>query len=87
MTIRDNRDCIRVLLYCYYTTITGWGVLLIKISEHGALRQMGCAVGSLEFYSLQEDNRDPFFRMSKRSILGNWGGVGSRTIRVFSHLF
>ena len=29
--IRDNRDYIRVLLYSYYTTITGWGVLLIYI--------------------------------------------------------
>ena len=29
VTIRDNRDYIRVLLYSYYTTITGWGVLLI----------------------------------------------------------
>ena len=28
MTIGDNRDYIRVLLYSYYTTITGWGVLL-----------------------------------------------------------
>ena len=28
VTRRDNRDCIRVLLYSYYTTITGWGVLL-----------------------------------------------------------
>ena len=28
VTIRDNKDCIRVLLYSYYTTITGWGVLL-----------------------------------------------------------
>ena len=25
MTIRANRDHIRVLLYSYYTTITGWG--------------------------------------------------------------
>ena len=25
MTIRDNRDYIRVLLYSYNTTITGWG--------------------------------------------------------------
>ena len=24
----DNKDCIRVLLYSDYTTITGWGVLL-----------------------------------------------------------
>ena len=28
VTIRDNRDDIRVLLSSYYTTITGWGVLL-----------------------------------------------------------
>ena len=25
VTIMDNRDCIRVLLYSQYTTITGWG--------------------------------------------------------------
>ena len=28
VTIRDNRDYIRVLLYSYYATITGWGVLV-----------------------------------------------------------
>ena len=28
VTVRDNGDYIRVLLYSYYTTITGWGVLL-----------------------------------------------------------
>ena len=28
VTIMDNRDYIRVLSYSYYTTITGWGVLL-----------------------------------------------------------
>ena len=28
MAIRDNKDYIRVLLYFYYATITGWGVLL-----------------------------------------------------------
>ena len=28
VTIRDNSDYIRVLMYSYYTTITGWGVLL-----------------------------------------------------------
>ena len=28
VTIRENRDYIRVLFYSYYTTITGWGVLL-----------------------------------------------------------
>ena len=28
VTIRDNGDYIRVLIYSCYTTITGWGVLL-----------------------------------------------------------
>ena len=28
VTIMDNKDYIRVLLYSYYTTITRWGVLL-----------------------------------------------------------
>ena len=28
MTVRDNKDYIRVLLYSYYSNITGWGVLL-----------------------------------------------------------
>ena len=28
VTIGDNRDYTRVLLYFYYTTITGWGVFL-----------------------------------------------------------
>ena len=35
VTIRDNRDYIRVLLYSYYTTMTGWGVLL-RDMEYGA---------------------------------------------------
>ena len=28
MTIRDNRDYTRIVLYSYYTNITGWGVHL-----------------------------------------------------------
>ena len=28
VTLRDNKDDIRFLLYSYYTTITWWGVLL-----------------------------------------------------------
>ena len=28
MTIGDSKNSIRVLLYSYYTTITGWGVFL-----------------------------------------------------------
>ena len=33
VTIRDNKDYIRVLLYSYYTTITGWGVLLKNMAS------------------------------------------------------
>ena len=35
VTIRDNRDYIRVLFYSYYTTITGWGVLLNYGIDYG----------------------------------------------------
>ena len=28
VAIRDNKDKIRILVYFYYITITGWGVLL-----------------------------------------------------------
>ena len=28
VTVGDTRNCIRVLLYSYYTTIAGWGILL-----------------------------------------------------------
>ena len=31
MTIRDNRDYIRALSYSYFTTRTGWGVLLVWV--------------------------------------------------------
>ena len=33
MTIRDIRDYIRVLLYAYYTTITGWGGVLLTLNS------------------------------------------------------
>ena len=33
VTIMDNKDYIRVLLYSYYTTITGWGVLLRDVQR------------------------------------------------------
>ena len=26
VTRRDNKDHMRILLYCHYTTISGWGV-------------------------------------------------------------
>ena len=48
MTIRDNRDYIRVLFYSHYTTITGWGVLL-KYNSYGGLSRPKC-------FRLQEMN-------------------------------
>ena len=33
VTIRDNRDYIKVLPCSYYTTVTGWGVLLKPIAS------------------------------------------------------
>ena len=33
VTIGDNKHYIKVLLYSYYTTITGWGVLLGYIPQ------------------------------------------------------
>ena len=42
MTLRDNRDYSRVLLYSYHTTITGWGGVLLSYGggeEWGLLRR------------------------------------------------
>ena len=33
VTLRDNKDHIRVLLYCEYTTFTRWVVLLSNTAE------------------------------------------------------
>ena len=41
MTIRNSKDSIRVLLYSYYTTITGWGVLQGWIDEDIGFRVQG----------------------------------------------
>ena len=35
VTIRNSKDYIRVLVYSYYTTITGWGVLLRDLDRKG----------------------------------------------------
>ena len=39
MTVRDNRDYIWVLLYSYYTTITGWGVPLSNAKHKNISRK------------------------------------------------
>ena len=41
VTIGDNRDYIRVLLYSYYTTIIGWGVLLNEFYDDYIALQSG----------------------------------------------
>ena len=48
VTRRDNKDCIRVLLYSSSTTITGWGVLLTHTAKHQSLR-MGRSFSSFFF--------------------------------------
>ena len=53
VTIRDNRDYIRVLLYSYYTTITGWGVLLMYIPCPKLLRSLGCRAYGLGLCNLK----------------------------------
>ena len=44
VTIRDDRDYIRVLLYSCYTTITGWGVLLRLTSGWKGMKARGLVV-------------------------------------------
>ena len=68
VTIRDNKDYIRVLFYSYSTTITGWGVLLRYRVDKGRhfpyfggpgrlLCSMGGAYGSCQKSGVQ--NIDP----------------------------
>ena len=46
----DNKDYIRVLLYSYYTTLTGWGVLISHWAIKGSL---GLELGVLAGLRLQ----------------------------------
>ena len=41
VTIGDNRDYIRVLLYSYYTTITGWGVHPKHVAQNPTITYEG----------------------------------------------
>ena len=47
VTIKDNRDHIRVLVYSYYTTITGWGVLLRYPGDYGHSAMLCFVSGNL----------------------------------------
>ena len=47
VVIRDTEDCIRVLLYSYYTTIPGWGFYLTYrglLSGASTWSGLGCRV-------------------------------------------
>ena len=48
MSIRDNKNYTRVLLSSYYTTITGWGVLLrdCRGCIRGLVGELGGMAGS-----------------------------------------
>ena len=49
VTRRDNRDYIRVLLYSYYTTITGRGVLLIDTLQFRYVPWYGSELFATDF--------------------------------------
>ena len=69
MTIRDNRNYIRVLLYFYYTTITGWGVLLINLPH---------PMSALYYYSILGLYRGYIGIMEKKMeiTIVSWGYIG-----------
>ena len=46
VTMRNNKDNIRVLLSSYYTTIIGWGVLLRYPSCYTNYFSHGCILNS-----------------------------------------
>ena len=52
MTIRDNKDYIRVLLYSCCTTIKGWGVLLRTTNSNRPAKAVAC-VGFTGIVSLE----------------------------------
>ena len=73
VTIRDNKDYIRVLFYSYYTTITGWGVLLTGTCK-GYL-DTGRAV--TEDFS-EDSEEEPGPRVPIACVL--WPHAGSRSL-------
>ena len=60
MTVRDNGDCIGVLLYSYYTTITGRGVVLKYYQgsrvEDGTVRVLDLVEGPEPMLALISDS-------------------------------
>ena len=61
VTIRDIKDYIRVLIYSYYTTITGWGVLVSSMVQ-------GLGLGA--WPSLHTDKTDVYQTVACSILLG-----------------
>ena len=80
MTIRENRDYIRVLLHSYYTTITGWGVLLGYRFRRNPSIRVGFRVQGNRLRI-----RVPFFLMF--SVNGSQNKKGKSVLLVPSHGF
>ena len=79
MTTRDNRDYMRVLLYSYYTTITGWGVLLKYTYQVPLTLQVGipdarpCSLRGLHSRKLTwKPKKGPI----KTTVTLKWGYMG-----------
>ena len=72
VTIRDNRDYIKVLLYSYYTTITGWGVLLMLLSCHVPMLLHRYA------FKICDDHISHYYSIVCYMIVGGGEGAGWR---------
>ena len=59
VTIKVNKDYIRVLLYSSYTTITGWGVLLNDTNQQLGPRASEKHVTSMASHYLKTLNPKP----------------------------
>ena len=74
VTVRDNKDYIRVLLCSYYTTITGVGVLLrstgLRFMVYGTRVSggWGCRVGGIYGLRLRRVGCSGFRRLGVQEI-------------------
>ena len=72
----DNRAYIRFLLYSYYATITGWGVLLSSAQETNTLLGLASGVMGLEssmFDFTSSRNFNPKPNLALRADLNGMG--------------
>ena len=69
---KDNKDYIRILLYSYYTTITGWGVFLMQTPKMIHARAAKLRVPKWAFGHVVCLETGPFSEILKIC----WGYVG-----------